>query len=306
MAFLSKFLGGKSGEAQAAEEISEIVPLSQCPATCSAAECFTRYPNSYKDDPGSKNDLLWKSTKPYSLHIIIPTGKSDWKRDATDVDGTILKSISHWASSTKLVPKAVKVSTSSIPQSNAKDPRIAEQTAGDILILPYFVWVKQLCMEDVDAVLDELVPILFSNFSIETTQVEPIDIPAEIKGYEIVKDTNKSYVFLCSHKTRDKRCGITAPIIKKEMCIHLRDHDLYRDLGDDRPGGVQVHFINHVGGHKYAANVLIYLKSGANIWLARCNPFNVKPIIEETILGGGKVWPEHVRLVQKSTKPLQW
>jgi hypothetical protein len=33
---------------------------------------------------------------------------------------------------------------------------------------------------------------------------------------------------------------------------------LYRDLQDERPGGVGVYFISHVGGHKYSANVLIY------------------------------------------------
>lgn len=33
---------------------------------------------------------------------------------------------------------------------------------------------------------------------------------------------------------------------------------LYRDLHDKRPGGVAVYFISHVGGHKYAANVMVY------------------------------------------------
>jgi glycerol-3-phosphate O-acyltransferase/dihydroxyacetone phosphate acyltransferase len=37
---------------------------------------------------------------------------------------------------------------------------------------------------------------------------------------------------------------------------------LYRDLHDTRPGGVGIYFISHVGGHKYAANVMIYRRGG--------------------------------------------
>jgi hypothetical protein len=37
---------------------------------------------------------------------------------------------------------------------------------------------------------------------------------------------------------------------------------LYRDLHDERPGGVGIYFISHVGGHKYSANVLVYRRAG--------------------------------------------
>ena len=32
-------------------------------------------------------------------------------------------------------------------------------------------------------------------------------------------------------------------------------------MHDERPGGVGVYFISHVGGHKFAANVMIYRRS---------------------------------------------
>ena len=41
----------------------------------------------------------------------------------------------------------------------------------------------------------------------------------------------------------------------------MRPLGLYRDLHDERPGGVGVYFINHVGGHKFSANVMIYRHS---------------------------------------------
>jgi hypothetical protein len=42
----------------------------------------------------------------------------------------------------------------------------------------------------------------------------------------------------------------------------LRPLGLLRDLHDERPGGVGIYFINHVGGHKFAANVIIYRRAG--------------------------------------------
>jgi hypothetical protein len=38
---------------------------------------------------------------------------------------------------------------------------------------------------------------------------------------------------------------------------------LYRDLHDERPGGVGIYFISHVGGHKFSANVMVYRHSSA-------------------------------------------
>jgi glycerol-3-phosphate O-acyltransferase/dihydroxyacetone phosphate acyltransferase len=70
-------------------------------------------------------------------------------------------------------------------------------------------------------------------------------------------------VLLCSHKTRDARCGQSAPILRKELERHLRPLGLFRDLDDERPGGVGIYFINHVGGHKYSANMMVYRRPDA-------------------------------------------
>lgn len=84
-------------------------------------------------------------------------------------------------------------------------------------------------------------------------------------------------VLLCSHKHRDARCGISAPLLAKEFARHLRPLGLHRDLNDTRPGGVGLYFVNHVGGHKYAANVLVYRKAdGMGVWLARIAPKHVE------------------------------
>ena len=68
-------------------------------------------------------------------------------------------------------------------------------------------------------------------------------------------------ILMCSQKTRDARCGQSAPLLRREFERHLRPMGLYRDLHDERPGGVGIYFISHVGGHKFSANVMVYRHS---------------------------------------------
>ena len=125
---------------------------------------------------------------------------------------------------------------------------------------------------------------------------------------------------MCSHRTRDARCGQSAPLLRKEFERHLRPLGLYRDLHDERPGGVGIYFINHVGGHKYSANVMIYRRAGSirtnnadevdnagtyeikkqkleneavqGIWLARVRPEDCENLVRYTVLQGKLVKPQ--------------
>lgn len=116
---------------------------------------------------------------------------------------------------------------------------------------------------------------------------------------------HRAIILMCSHGTRDWRCGKSAPILKREFERHLRPLGLYRDFDDTRPGGVGIYFINHVGGHKYSANVMIYRRSGSGeklgeesseavqgIWLARVRPEDCENIVKYTVLQGKLVKPQ--------------
>lgn len=92
---------------------------------------------------------------------------------------------------------------------------------------------------------------------------------------------HKYLILMCSQKTRDARCGQSAPLLRKEFERHLAPLGLYRDLHDERPGGVGIYFISHVGGHKFSANVMIYRSSSA---IERPNQLNGQPNgVEETL-----------------------
>ena len=144
---------------------------------------------------------------------------------------------------------------------------------------------------------------------------------------------HSAVILLCSQRTRDVRCGQSAPLLRREFECHLRPLGLYRELDDERPGGVGIYFVSHVGGHKYAANVIVYRRrdfsnwyckpaaagtsvvdddddegessdqeeeqgkteEGASqgIWLARVRPEDCENIIRYTVLQGKVVKPGH-------------
>lgn len=117
-------------------------------------------------------------------------------------------------------------------------------------------------------------------------------------------------ILLCSQRTRDARCGQSAPLLRREFERHLRPLGLYRDMDDQRPGGVGIYFISHVGGHKYSANVIVYRRrdfdwhkrtaedesvdegAAQGIWLARVRPEECENIIRYTVLQGKLLKPE--------------
>lgn len=291
----------KKGPDVEGEMVTKGFEESNCSMECDG--CFSKFPKSVGNL--DESSVLWNLTKPYGIHLVVPTGKTDWPHDACSEAGKIPNAVARWGEKHSGGTWGnIKVTVSSLsPSKYASDDDHHNLLKGDVLILPYFIWVKDITVQNVGEVLDIVVPEVVSASENDTSP------PASVEGFpdvEVSVDENQSFVFLCSHKTRDKRCGITAPIMKKEMDLHLRDLGLIRDAGDHRPGGIKVSFINHVGGHKFAANVIIYLKkSGKNIWFARCTPNNAVPIIDECILNGGKIWPDKTRLIQKF-KPIEW
>lgn len=87
------------------------------------------------------------------------------------------------------------------------------------------------------------------------------------------------------------------PLLESEFRRVLGDKGF--STGSDRVDGAShanVGLISHIGGHKYAGNVIIYLPpsagnemgslSGKGIWYGRVEPRHVEGIVEETILGG--------------------
>lgn len=196
-----------------------------------------------------------------------------------------------------------------------------------VLLLPAFVILENVTPKAVPALIEHFV----NHGPTNTTPLGPISIPASLPDPMPTAEQvtsrpspHRALVLLCSQKTRDARCGQSAPLLRKELARHLQPLGLYRDLDDERPGGVGIYFISHVGGHKYSANVMIYRKSDAFgmdnlerakvegevpmpskdvpsehagdgaaqcLWLARIKPEDCENLVKFTILQGKVVKP---------------
>ena len=200
------------------------------------------------------------------------------------------------------------------------------QQPTNVLLLPSFTVVENVTPQQTPDLIEH-----FVNRSLTTTtpfgaapeiksniqsQQKPEHPPPETVS---VSTTLKSHpcphaavILLCSQRTRDARCGQSAPLLRREFERHLRPLGLHRDMDDQRPGGVGIYFISHVGGHKYSANVIVYRRrdfewykrektdvnegdEGAvqGIWLARVRPEECENIIKYTVLQGKVVKPGH-------------
>ncbi|KAF3390221.1 Actin patches distal protein 1 [Penicillium rolfsii] len=244
------------------------------------ASCTIQFPAKVKVE---KSIPLYGHIKQFHSHVLVATGRSDWKEKVEQERGSLMEAFEDSSAKSKRGRYMVSASNIQPPDHDGKEVEVDQPTT--VLILPSFTFVDSVSQADV--------PHLVHHF---------IDRPADEKngtgqidsGGMTTRPCELDYVILlCSHKRRDARCGITAPLIKRELERHLRPLGLNRDADDSRPGGAGVFFVSHVGGHKFSANVLIYRKQDQQmIWLARVRPEHCEGIVKYTILEGKVVHPE--------------
>jgi hypothetical protein len=132
-----------------------------------------------------------------------------------------------------------------------------------------------------------------------------------------VRDVKEVVVLVCGHGGRDVRCGLFGPVLREEFERRLPERGVEVLKGaveveaeegaaavvggaaSGRELAARVGLISHIGGHKFAGNVIIYLPpslntedgqahplAGHGIWYGRVEPKHVEGIVGETILKG--------------------
>lgn len=317
--------------------------------------CEVNLPKGWKIDHDEK---LYGHVNGWATHMLVATGKNDWVKDVSDEKGSVMEAVRDCKvepsngvsptsgfvrnSFTDTEDQKLMLSASNLPvDSHDSHPPAHRPTT--ILLLPAFTFV--------DNVTPHLVPTLINHhISPAPTTTTPLSNPpnkdpiraqsesqaslsviscAESGPFTTRPCPHKYLILMCSQRTRDARCGQSAPLLKREFERQLRPLGLYRDMYDERPGGVGIYFISHVGGHKFAANVMVYrrvdaITKGASngdkaepeaeangneavlkkreiekmgegaqcIWLARVRPEDCEGIIKYTVLQGKVVKPQ--------------
>jgi len=91
-------------------------------------------------------------------------------------------------------------------------------------------------------------------------------------------------ILICGHGGRDQRCGIFGPLLEDEF------KDKLLAAGIDK---ASVALISHIGGHRFAGNVIVYMPpstasplAGKGIWYGRVEPKHVEGVVNTTIVHG--------------------
>ncbi|KAL8976909.1 MAG: hypothetical protein Q9205_007183 [Flavoplaca limonia] len=258
-------------------KVDPAIDGEDCDHDCES--CSIKYPAKFKID---EDDNLYGHVNAWATHILVATGKTDWVRDVSDEKGSVMEAVRDCGiepSNGKLM-----LSASNMP------PPYEHHSPSDpttVLLLPAFTIVGNVTPISVpDLIKNHINPAPTSTtpFHSQIPKPPPPDIsslsldavpstrsddtvpaqtPTASPSNFITRPCPHRYlILLCSQKTRDARCGQSAPLLRREFERHLRPLGLYRDLQDERPGGVGIYFISHVGGHKYSANLMIYRRGG--------------------------------------------
>lgn len=240
--------------------VSKEVDGDDCDHEC--ATCTIQYPRSFKID---EEDELYGQIKGWATHVLVATSKTDWVRDVADEKGSVMQAI---AGAKAPANGKLMLSASNLPTPHGTTS-YSEPTT--LLLLPAFILIENVTPATVPILLERIISSAPTNaspltpFSVPRSLEAPLPeaTPAYIKELTTRPCPHQALILLCSQKTRDARCGQSAPLLRKELQRHLQPLGLYRDLDDERPGGVGIYFISHVGGHKYSANMLVYRRPDA-------------------------------------------
>nr|XP_043607754.1 altered inheritance of mitochondria protein 32-like isoform X2 [Erigeron canadensis] len=139
-----------------------------------------------------------------------------------------------------------------------------EMLDGDVLLFPEMVKYRGLKEPDI------------------TSFVEEVIVNRKPWSTGVQETMTGSHIFVCSHRSRDKRCGFCGPILIKKF----KEEAEVRGLEN-----VSVTACSHVGGHKYAGNLIIYTVRDEKVcghWYGYVTPNDVADLLDNHI-GKGEI-----------------
>ncbi|KAK1438814.1 hypothetical protein QVD17_04625 [Tagetes erecta] len=191
----------------------------------------------------------------------------------------------------KLLAGALKARKNDIPVKTlltiCEGREDAGLSDGDVLLFPEMVKYRGLKEPDIISFVDEVV-----------VNRKPWSAGAQ-------ETMTGSHIFVCAHSSRDKRCGFCGPILINKF----KEETVLRGLDN-----VSVTACSHVGGHKYAGNLIIYSvrdKKVCGHWFGYVTPNDVPELLDNHIGKGeiidriwrGQMGVSAVKKPQKTSEP---
>ncbi|CAG8976969.1 hypothetical protein HYALB_00010951 [Hymenoscyphus albidus] len=300
----------------------------KCPSpSCPCAET----PN-LPDLPIDHKANLNGTMAPYDEHVLICTGKDDWmsrveEENSGDNLAADLKELLGRGGIYADPYHNVSITNSSFPPSRPGRPEIINASAYLLPSFKYIPFLPRISFDTVQALTKAY--LLPTKLHPAHDNLSPIHRDRLLRNSEYasnlygVRDVKDVLVLICGHGGRDARCGAFGPILRDEFASHLKKQNLEIETeaisvpGPSEDGQelttesesiapgetARVGLISHIGGHKFAGNVIIYIPPGKNIrdedtphplagcgiWYGRVEPKHVEGIVEETFVKGNVI-----------------
>ncbi|XWS40688.1 hypothetical protein CRYUN_Cryun17cG0017100 [Craigia yunnanensis] len=193
------------------------------------------------------------TVNPYDRHLFLRhKSYTDW---ASRVEEDLLP---------KLLSSVLKSRKNDIPVKTLLTVIEGEESDGDVLIFPEMIKYKGLMDSDVDGF------------------VEDVLVNGKPWASGVQETFTGSYVFVCAHGSRDKRCGVCGPALIQKLNEEIE----LRGLKDQ----VFVSACSHIGGHKYAGNLIIFSPDSEGKimghWYGYVTPDDVPEFLDKHIAKG--------------------
>ncbi|XEV05855.1 hypothetical protein FSHL1_011142 [Fusarium sambucinum] len=301
-------------------------PFNTVP-TCPEPTCGCAEPPKMPDDlPLDREGPLKGAIAGYAEHVLVCTGSADWpSKIEDDNDGDCLaadlKELFGRGGTYSDPFHNISVLNSSFPSSTSPRPQLQTTSAYLLPSFKYIPFLPRVSFDSVEALAKGF--LLPEKLHPMHDGLSPIhrDRLTRKEGYQGllpgVQDVRDVLVLICGHTGRDARCGIMAPVLATEfeeklekegfdvlhgpVQVNLIDTQRIQGEAGEEKTSARIGMISHIGGHKFAGNVIIYLPpdlkmgsephplAGHGIWYGRVDPKNVEGIVKETILKGNVV-----------------
>ncbi|CAF2712854.1 unnamed protein product [Rotaria sp. Silwood2] len=250
-------------------------PCSGCEMPCSKHAC---YPSeiSKEIDQGNMVGSVEKHRRHLCIGQSIPP--SQWPKDIKDLKGDYIAELSRVLKEKKdAIGYAVKLSSASVVTTATTTTDNPSHIA-DWYVFPDQIKISNVNIEQIEQVIQTLfvddqsvIKIKDKTKTIEEQLKEDNNLPAFDDNISCHRLPGL-WVLVCCHYQRDRRCGVIGPMIVDEIDKYVREADLTDN----------VHWlkISHVGGHKFAGNVIVY-PSGT--WYGRVLTCHVPVLIDAYI-----------------------
>jgi hypothetical protein len=208
-----------------------IPDCNNCVSECDEHQTYPSYLQLDTDSP------LLGSMSPYGRHFMISTAQCDWAERIEEDEGTLAAELHALIKADPMPWRTFITNTSHIPNHST-----TVHCSMDIIILPDNIVVGNVTADDAQTIYEIFVK--------RPLPEEPVNIQkafesVDLKEMGVYPNPYDSMILICSHRKRDKRCGITAPILNREFDHVLRELDIH-----DGEGGTAVLMVSHIGGKK--------------------------------------------------------